>query len=167
MWKVWFKTGFKPWKLPPIPKEDVQLISDAIEERTAFIDMQDKMKGSGSIGKYVFYDAAKDVLFVFRIPITGYLNVFVHIRKRNGKFGQYEDEGFKVATITTSSIKPEENQIRYLINGWWVRYLNDLFMYLIEEQRRDTERRRTPHLQHLRRLEKKAAEQEEQLHEMF
>lgn len=167
MLKVWMKTGFKPWKLPPFTMEEVLAITEGIVERDAFVQMEE-WKGSGSIGKYLFYDAGKDVLFVFRFPVSGYLNVYVHIKKANGKFGQYEEDGIKVATITTSHINPHENMVRYYINGWWVGYLNQLFRYLIEEkQRENTGKAPAPQFKHIRKLEHEAVQSRKHIAELM
>lgn len=168
MLKVLMKSGFRSWRLPPFTNEEVQWITESIEEKDSFVKVNKELKGSGSIGKYIFYDPVKDVLFVFRFPVTGYLNVYVHIKKDNGKFGQYEDEGIKVATITSSHVYPDENQVRYLIKGWWVEYLNELFHYVVEEKKSEQTGKPPVHeLKHLRFLGKEASERSVNIQELI
>lgn len=166
MFKWLMQRDFYDWEMPKFNISKTHLIIEAIEERDAFLRVDKELSGIGSIGKYVYYDKVNDAMFVFRFPLTGVLNVYVHSRGEDGKYGQ--EEGLKVASLRTSSYRPEEHRARFLENGWWIDYLNGLFRYLIDEKEREALGMNPDiHLQHLRSLEEEAASQQHKIKELF
>lgn len=166
MLKWLMKRDFHDWEMPAFNISKIHLVIEAIEERDAFVRVDHELSGTGSIGKYMYYDKVNDALFVFRFPLTGVLNVYVHERGKDGKYGQ--DEGLKVASLRTSSFRPEEHRARFTANGWWIDYLNGLFRYLIDEKERETTGAPpNMRLEHLRNLEQEAASQQNKIKELF
>ncbi|QKS72945.1 hypothetical protein FLK61_40820 [Paenalkalicoccus suaedae] len=162
-----FKRTYEGWQLPEFNIMDSHLIVQAIQERDSFVRADDVLTGPGSLGKYVFYESNDDFLFVFRMPLANFMNVYVHKRGDDGKFGK--EDGIEIAQISLSSYKPEDHDVTYVKKGWWIQDMNGLFSYLINEMKQEDHY----HFRHkidvdkLRKLERDSKEKLSQIHELF
>ncbi|NJP37831.1 hypothetical protein [Alkalicoccus luteus] len=165
MFGLFYRT-YQTWQIPEFRITDSPYIIKAVQDRDSFMDVTDILGGAGSMGKYVFYEASRDILLVFRFPLSNYVNIYVHLRGADGKFGQ--DDGIKVATVTLSSIKPEEHSVDYHLNGWWIPLLNGFFLYLIDDMKhQETGREPRVNTSRLRELENQSLQIKDKLPELF
>ncbi|PRO66543.1 hypothetical protein [Alkalicoccus urumqiensis] len=161
-----FARDYQSWQLPEFNIMDAHHLVQAVQERPAFIRADDVLGGAGTEGRYVFFESSRDALFVFRFPLTNFMNVYVHERGSDGLFGR--DDGIKAASVSVSGYKPEEHDVTYVECGWWIDHLNGLFRYLIDVSSQEHSGQLSDdHYAYLRRLEQASAAKENDLADMF
>ncbi|CAM3838453.1 hypothetical protein [Alkalicoccus chagannorensis] len=126
----WAVRMFAKWKIPQFPIEKADTLLQAVRERPAFVEMKQIPGTAGSpFSRYIFYDQERDMALLFRYPLSSVAHVYLLIRGRHGRFDPFDT--IKVVTIELDPLYQGDNRVTFHQRGWWNKYVNDLFRYLL------------------------------------